>query len=373
MLRYIRNSFAFLYFKVLRLFFIRKNSDGKSILLINTGNLGDIIVSSLILEYDEQIEGYENIYLLIKKEFSDLLKNYNGNVKIIKWNYRRYKWDLFYRIKFLKYLHSLNLKATLNLTTARGVTCDEIALLSGAHEIICLNSNWKYLRKLFGRKMDSLYDKILHKDVLNEYEKHKKVLEFLTDSNRFQVITNSSKVFNDNAVPAEINLQIQGQKFVTVSPFTSDPERSYGVNNFRIICNKLSERFYVILLGSQNEKKLANEIAEGNEKILNFAGQIPLSKIPGVISASQLYIGNDSGLTHIALKLNVPLIAVIGGGNYGKYFPYEESEKRKFIFNQMDCFGCEWDCIYPERFCITEVKVGTVLEQASEILHLLSS
>ena len=370
---YISNTIAFLIFKLLSLRFVGRSNKGESVLFINTGNLGDIVISTLILENEDKIIGYQDIYLLIKEEFADLLKNYKGKVKIIKWNYSKYKWSLRRRIIFLRYFNSLNLRTCYNLTSARGITCDELALLSGAQEKFCLNSNWRYLKKLFGKKMDSLYDEILCKDILSEYDKHKKILETLTGKNDIKVITQHSKIFENKALPEEIRIFTGGEKFITVSPFTSDPERSFGVSNFKAVCNKLSERFFIILLGSGEERVLAEKISEGNKNILNCAGQIPLSEISGIIFQSELYIGNDSGLTHIALKLNVPFIAVIGGGNYGRYFPIEESEKRIYLSHQMDCFGCEWDCVLPERYCITEVKVKTVLAEANKILKYISS
>jgi ADP-heptose:LPS heptosyltransferase len=80
-----------------------------------------------------------------------------------------------------------------------------------------------------------------------------------------------------------------------------------------------------------------------------------------------LYIGNDSGLTHLAHQLNAPLIAIIGGGKFGKFFPYKEREDAVFLFDQMDCFGCDWNCIHDKRYCL--INVSPELVYAKIILH----
>ena len=123
------------------------------------------------------------------------------------------------------------------------------------------------------------------------------------------------------------------------------------------------------VLKSEQDKDILDGISKSNNKIINTAGLLKLYEVPSVIRKSKLFIGNDSGLTHIALKLNVPIIAIIGGGNYGKFFPYnEENPDVVYLFDKMDCFGCEWKCIYKERFCLTNVKMSTILDNVKKLI-----
>ena len=332
-------------------------------LFINTGTLGDVVISSLILEYDDRITGYEKIYFLVKEEFSGILDNYKGRVNIIKWKRKEYKLNIFARLKFLRYLHSLNLKTTYNLTSARGITCDELALLSGAGEKYCLNKNYLYLKKYFGQKTDRLYDEVLYDDVLNEYEKYINLIKILTGNKDVYVLKNHSKTYpGDAEVP-----EIREGKYVVVSPFAGDIKRSYGVNNFRTICTKLSDKFKIVILGTEREKEISEGITGGIKNVINLTGKLHLKDLPAVIKNAEFYIGNDSGLTHIALRMNTPLVAIIGGGNYGRYLPYMESAQRKYLFHQMECFGCQWKCIYKERHCITDLEIETVIDTINKL------
>ena len=61
------------------------------------------------------------------------------------------------------------------------------------------------------------------------------------------------------------------------------------------------------------------------------------------------------------------MVAIIGGGNYGRYLPYLESDRRIYLYHKMECFGCEWNCIYKERHCITDLEVGTVIESIKKL------
>ncbi|PJA98316.1 MAG: hypothetical protein CO128_07890, partial [Ignavibacteriales bacterium CG_4_9_14_3_um_filter_30_11] len=168
---YINNTIAFLLLSIFRIF-LKPINNGENLLFINTGQIGDLIVSSIILDKIDLLKKkYNKCYFLLRKEYRGLFENMES-IEFIYWSYRKYKYNLFYRIKFLLMLRKLNLIVTFNLTAARGVTVDELSLLSGSKNIYALNSNFRYLTKLFGKKLDQMYIKILAENILNEYDKN---------------------------------------------------------------------------------------------------------------------------------------------------------------------------------------------------------
>ena len=363
---YLKNTFSLIVYKILKIFFKRKkNSKKKDILFINTGQIGDLIVSSLILDNDEVFDDV-NVYFLIKQKYLELFQDYKGMVNVIGYNYRKYKWSIFYKIKFIKYLHSLHLSKCYNVTSARGIINDEMSLLSGANEVYCLNSNWRYLKKAFGKIMDKEYHEILFENITNEYDKHIELLEGMSVNKNRDITFINKKVF----LTSKPNVNQINEEYITVAPLCSDIKRNWGLDNYRVLCKTLSKEKKIVLLGSENEKDKLELIKNGNKNILNTGGNYGINEIPSIIQKSVLYIGNDSGLTHIALKLEIPMIAIIGGGNYGKFFPFnKESPKIVYLYNEMDCFGCDWKCVYEERYCITKVLLSEVLDWVDGILY----
>ncbi len=366
LLIYFNNLIAFCIYKILSLFFKRTQKPSDSILFINTGQIGDLTISSSLLDSDDKFKSGTKIYFLIKKEYSNLFKDYKGRVKLIYWNYKKYKYSFFYRIKFLKKINSYRIKDVYNLTAARGITVDELALLSGGENIFCLNSNWLYLKKIFCKKMNSYYDKVLCEDILNEYEKHSKILEklnLLEEDEKF-----SFKSFNLKINAKKKYNSLLAEPYITISPLASDFGRCYGIEKFISLCGKLSSLQNIVLLGSRDERHILNKIIRSEFNIFNLAGELELNEVPAVIKRSKLFIGNDSGLSHIALKLNVPMIAIIGGGNFGRYFPYKQNANRIFLYHQTDCFGCEWNCVHNEKYCLTRIPVESVFDSAKKLL-----
>ena len=96
----------------------------------------------------------------------------------------------------------------------------------------------------------------------------------------------------------------------------SDPKKSYRdwpKKNFKelisLILNK-NKNVGFIIIGSSSEKKLINEITQRNTKnIFTHIGQ-PIKHSASIISICDLYIGVDTGMTHIATCFNIPIIGI---------------------------------------------------------------
>lgn len=357
---FIKNIIGYIEYLVLKvILFNSKRKSENNILFINTGQIGDLIVSSIILENDQVFEGKGKIIFVVKDQYLQLLKNYNGKVEILGYNYSKYKFSLLYKYKFLINLRHIGFRRCYNLTTARGILNDQMALLSGAEEIYCLNSNWEYLTKFFGKRLDQKYSKIITKNYFNEYDKNIEVIKSI--NKKYTPVFNYNKVF-----PL---IENNNDYDIAIVPFSSENNRDWEIQKFDKLITVLSQKYKIILLGSFVQRMKLYNLKNDNNNIIVKAGELNLNDLPNVIKNTKLFLGLDSGLTHIALKVETPLIAIIGGGNYGKFFPYKESGKVKYLYHKMDCFSCEWRCVHKEPYCLTEVSVDEVLENVNELIN----
>ena len=102
----ISNILSYLLFRLLRLIFYRQSTgETGNILFLNTGQIGDLVVSSMIFDNDDAFKSESNVYFLMKQEYFSLFNNYKGKVNILTYNYNKYKFSIFYRIKLLKKLN----------------------------------------------------------------------------------------------------------------------------------------------------------------------------------------------------------------------------------------------------------------------------
>lgn len=361
---FLNNLISFTVLNILGLYFRKNKNYNNSLLLFNGSVLGDVLISSILIEYENSFENYSQVYFIFPHEYVDLFYHYKGNVCLIPYNKKKYKWSIIYRINILSKLRSLRTKDCINLTSSRGISCDEIALLSCSKNIYCLHNTWEKNPKLFSKIIDSKYDQILFPDGSNEYQRHQKIVETFGVPQRNTLPKN---IFRISERPVVDNVERKEQ--VIIAPLAGDINRAWNLSNYVKLAVELSKFFEVYFLGSKYEQKQIERILPKCNRIHNQAGAINLADIYHLISESKLFIGNDSGLTHLALRTTTPLIAIIGGGTFGKYLPYQESNSKVYLYSKMNCFGCDWFCHQQERYCLTNVSYSEVIKTVRLLLH----
>jgi hypothetical protein len=67
----------------------------------------------------------------------------------------------------------------------------------------------------------------------------------------------------------------------------------------------------------------------------------------------------------LALALGKPTVVVLGGGDYGRFFPYG---KARVVTHPMDCFQCHWDCRYDRALCLHDIPPPEIVKAVEEAL-----
>ena len=125
----------------------------------------------------------------------------------------------------------------------------------------------------------------------------------------------------------------------------------------------------ILLSGENHHKNYVRQLnPDFNHQIINIIGKLSISEIIYLISRSALFIGNDSGLFHIAKALDIPRVGIIGGGSFNLIHPYNNITNEKLIFSPQDCFGCNWNCTKGEPYCLTRVEEADVLTAVKDLL-----
>ena len=106
----------------------------------------------------------------------------------------------------------------------------------------------------------------------------------------------------------------------------------------------------LVFLGGVNEVPYARQLREGLslKESRDLTGQISLRESIAVLRGAMGVIGVDTGLTHIAATWDRPTLVLMGGGHWGRFFPYPASfPYQPFILHRpMPCYGCGWFCRY---------------------------
>ena len=101
------------------------------------------------------------------------------------------------------------------------------------------------------------------------------------------------------------------------------------------------------------------------ERMRDLRGKTSLDELAGEIAAADLFLGVDTGPAHLALALGKPAVVVLGGGDYGRFFPYGNA---RVVTHRMDCFHCHWECRYDRALCLHDIPPLAVAASALRAL-----
>ena len=121
------------------------------------------------------------------------------------------------------------------------------------------------------------------------------------------------------------------------------------------------------LFGGRDSSALAIRICESVECV-NEVGNLSFSDTASRLQEYPFYIGNDTGLSHLASLVVKKVLIIYGGGTFRRFFPWETAINQHVIYKGLDCFDCTWSCKHPERYCLTSIKSNDVVQFFDEIV-----
>jgi heptosyltransferase-3 len=117
---------------------------------------------------------------------------------------------------------------------------------------------------------------------------------------------------------------LPGKRWLALGPGARWAPKCWSPENYVELAKQLTEYFdAIILLGSKNDMATCQHISEG--LVLphrNLAGKTDLLQAAAILEQAQLFVGNDSGLGHLAAASGTATLTVFGPGDPERYHPW---------------------------------------------------
>lgn len=166
---------------------------------------------------------------------------------------------------------------------------------------------------------------------------------------------------------------------VTVHPGTSKPARAWHADRFGILCQKLikTRKAKIVLLGNEKEEALLKQVRNYcTPGAVYSIPQMNLREIALLLKNSTLFIGNDSGMMHLAAMVGTPLVGIFGPGSPATTGPYMEAARKEIITRSYPCSPCRQrffkECkasMHRKPYCLEDISVKEVYEAVERLLH----
>lgn len=115
-----------------------------------------------------------------------------------------------------------------------------------------------------------------------------------------------------------------GQRLLALGPGANWLPKIWPPRHFIAMMESMRGEFdAVVLLGNAADQGHAAAVAAGTPvPCLDLAGRTGLLEAAAILSQAHIFVGNDSGLGHIAAAVQTPTLTLFGVGNPARYHPW---------------------------------------------------
>ena len=166
---------------------------------------------------------------------------------------------------------------------------------------------------------------------------------------------------------------------VGIHPGASKPPRAWSSERFGRLCERLYRELNakIILFGGSDDKGRVSEIeANTKQRLITAVGETDLMQMAALIERCHIFVGNDSGIMHIAAIVKTPIVAIFGPGRPEKTGPLCAREKIEIVSKEYPCSPCRQrffkECkpsISNKPPCIEDIEVADVMSGVERLIE----
>jgi ADP-heptose:LPS heptosyltransferase len=128
-----------------------------------------------------------------------------------------------------------------------------------------------------------------------------------------------------------------------------------------------------VVLVAPSETEISNELERvSNVQFVAFS-DLSLPEVTSLASFATIFIGNDSGIAHIAAAVGTPSVVIFGSSNRAHWQPWAKAAA-EVVYEEMPCQPCHG--YFCEQFdqpeCIIRVPVERVVAAIDRVLSKAS-
>lgn len=163
---------------------------------------------------------------------------------------------------------------------------------------------------------------------------------------------------------------LEGRQIALIHPAAAFATKQWAIENFARVAESLAERgFASVAIAAPHEREILDALLdEASVRIVSF--DLSLPAVAALAARSQLFVGNDSGIAHIAAAVGTRSVVIFGSSNVAHWRPWNKAAA-EVVKEEMPCQPCHgYFCEkFPQPECILRVPVDRVLAAIDRALN----
>ena len=212
-----------------------------------------------------------------------------------------------------------------------------------------------------------------HAHVSDDLVRLVQAVELACDDDR----TVLTPVAGPSPLPPDLALKLHEKRVVVIHPAAGTPTREWPAASFAQLIDLLVEDFDVniAIIGGPGDQAIADAILDAvrhKHRVTSLLGRLPLARTAEFLPACALFVGNNSGPSHLAAALGVPTVAVhsgvIASEEWAPHGPTGVAIRKDL--SCAPCYIATVDECHRRLACLTRLTAGEVLEVCRRFLAL---
>jgi len=162
----------------------------------------------------------------------------------------------------------------------------------------------------------------------------------------------------------------EDKPFAVIHPAAAFATKQWATENFARVAEELTARgLTAIAIVSPKEKAVAQALIRESSAPVFGLSDLSLPEVTALTSRTRLFVGNDSGIAHIAAAAGAPCVVIFGSSNITHWRPWT-TNPNEVVREEMPCQPCHgYFCAEFEKpECILRVPLERVVGAIDRIL-----
>jgi lipopolysaccharide heptosyltransferase II len=159
-------------------------------------------------------------------------------------------------------------------------------------------------------------------------------------------------------------------RIALLHPAAAFESKRWSTDGFARVAEHLHERgFAPVAIAARHEAGILSALKQLARVSVTVFSDLALSEVLALAAASRVFVGNDSGIAHVAAAVRTPQVVVFGSSNVTHWRPWTDAPA-EVVRRELPCAPCPgYTCDQADRFgCIRGIPAEAVLAAVDRVL-----
>ena len=156
--------------------------------------------------------------------------------------------------------------------------------------------------------------------------------------------------------------KVKSENFALIHPAAAYETKRWKTENFARTAEFLNEKgLKTVAVAAKGESGVLEKLNALSKIPIQTFDDLTLPEITALASRAKIFVGNDSGIAHIAAAVSTPSVVIFGSSNRAHWRPWTDTPY-EIVFEKFPCQPCAGDFCreFETPQCIEQVTFKTV-------------